>query len=90
MNTSNNPNSEEHLDVLETQLAGTLKRVRPPQGLMQRLRDRIHMPARAEIVYRLRDWRTLFFIFGGVMSGLLLIITIARAFYHLMGRRDVG
>jgi len=32
----------------------------------------------------------LFFIFGGVMSGVLLIITVARAFYHLAGRRDVG
>jgi len=89
MTTRKNTTSQEELDVLETHLAGTLKRVTPPKGLIQRLSGRIHMPAREEIVYRLRDWRTLFFIFGGVMSGLLLIITIARAFYHLIGRRDV-
>jgi hypothetical protein len=89
MTTRKNATSQEELDELETHLAGTLKRVTPPNGLIQRLGGRIHMPAREEIVYRLRDWRTLFFIFGGVMSGLLLIITIARAFYHLIGRRDV-
>lgn len=81
---------EEKFDVLETHLAGTLKRVAPPNGLIHRLRGRIHMPAREEIVLRLRDWRRLIFVLGGVISGLLLIITVARSFYHLMGRRDVG
>ncbi len=81
---------EEKLDVLESHLAGTLKRVAPPNDLIHRLRERIHMPARAEIVLRLRDWRRLIFVLGGVISGMLLIMTVARAFYHLMGRRDVG
>ncbi len=90
MTTRKHTTSQEELELLETHLAGTLKRVAPPNGFIQRLSGRIHLPAREEIVYRLRDWRTLFFIFGGVMSGLLLIITLARAFYHLIGRRDVG
>lgn len=71
------------MNALEAHLAGTLKRVSPPGDLLQRLRDRIRLPAREEIVLRFKDWRRLFLIFGGVMSGLLLLITVARAFFHL-------
>jgi hypothetical protein len=73
---------ESELDALEAHLAGTLKPVSPPGDLLQRLRDRIRLPAREEIVLRFRDWRRLFLVFGGVMSGLLLLITVARAFFH--------
>ena len=76
------------LDILETHLAGTLKRVSPPNDIIQRLRGRITMPARETITLRLRDWRTLFFVFGGVMSGMLLIVTVARALYYFIGRRN--
>lgn len=83
MNTSN-----QELDMLETHLAGTLKRVSPSNDIIQRLRGRITMPVvRETITLRLRDWRTLFFVFGGVMSGMLLLVTIARAFYYMIGRR---
>ncbi len=71
------------MNALEAHLAGTLKRVSPPGDLLQRLRDRIRLPAREEIVLRFKDWRRLFLIFGGVMSGLLLLITVARVFFHL-------
>ncbi len=87
MNRKSNMTSED-LDVLETHLAGTLKRVVPPGDIVQRLRGRITMPARETITLRLRDWRTLFFVFGGVMSGMLLIVTVARALYYLVGRRN--
>ncbi len=79
---------EEQLDALEAHLAVTLKPVAPPRDIAQRLRARIQMPNREEIVLRLRDWRRLFLVFGGVISGMLLLITIARAFYYLTGRRD--
>lgn len=79
--TTTNP--EDDLDTLEAHLAGTLKPVSPPGDLLQRLRDRIRFPAREEIVLRFKDWRRLFLVLGGVMSGLLLLITIARAFFHL-------
>jgi hypothetical protein len=36
---------------------------------------------------RLRDWHRLFFVFGGVISGMLVIITLVRALYSLFGRR---
>ena len=83
INTSN-----EELDMLETHLAGTLKRVAAPSDIIQRLRGRITTPVRETITLRLRDWRTLFFVFGGVMSGMLLIVTVARAFYYFVSRRN--
>lgn len=80
---------DEELDVLEAHLAGTLKSVAPPRDIVQRLRERIHMPDREEITLRLTDWRRLFFVFGGVLSGMLVLITIARALYYFAGRKDV-
>ncbi len=76
-------NPEDELDALEAHLAGTLKPVSPPSDLIYRLRERIRFPAREEIVLRFQDWRRLFLVLGGVMSGLLVIMTIARAFFHL-------
>jgi hypothetical protein len=81
--------SNEELEMLETHLAGTLKRVAPPSDIIQRLRGRISMmPIHETITVKLRDWRTLFFVFGGVMSGMLLLVTVARAFYYLASRRN--
>jgi len=83
-----NLTSAEDLDVLEAHLAGTLKPVAPPKDIVQRLRERVQMPNRNEIALRLTDWRRLFIVFGGVISGLLVLITLARAFYYLTGRKD--
>ena len=77
------PNPEEDLDALEAHLAGTLKPIAPPTDLVQRLRERIRFPTHEAIVLRFQDWRRLFLVFGGVMSGLLVLITVARAFFHL-------
>lgn len=80
---------QQNFDEIEAHLAGTLKRVAAPKDLFQRLYDRIQMPSRSEITLRLRDWRKLIFIFGGVMSGMLVLITLARVFYYLTGRKDM-
>jgi hypothetical protein len=80
---------DEILLDIETRLAGTLKPIQPSSDLVQRLRERIRMPAREEIVLRFKDWRKLFLVFSGVMSGLLVIITIARAFFYLVGRKNM-
>lgn len=82
--------NEENLGALEAHLAGTLKRVTPSGDLIQRLRGRVplQMPTRREITLRLRDWSRLFFVFGGVMSGMLLLLTVARAFYYLVEGRS--
>ena len=79
--------SEEQLYTLETRLAGALRPLQAPRDIIQRLRARIHLPDRTEIASRLRDWSRLMLVLGGVMSGLLVLITIARALFHLVGRR---
>ena len=78
---------EEDIQLLEAHLAGTLKPVSPPTEVVQRLRGRIQMPTRSEITLRLTDWRRMFLVFGGVMSGMLVIVTLARTFYYLVGRK---
>lgn len=80
---------DESILDLEARLAGTLKPVRPSRDVVQRLRERIRFPAREEIVLRLGDWKRMFLVFGGVMSGLLVVITLARAFFYLVGRRQI-
>ena len=79
--------SEEQVIALEAHLAGTLRPVTPPIDVVQRLREKIHFPQPDEIALRLRDWQRMFVILGGVMSGMLVIITVARALYYLVGRR---
>jgi len=81
---------EDDLNDLEAHLAGTLRPVAPRRDFVQRLRERVHLPPRAEIATRLRDWQTLMLVVGGVISGTLVIITVARAMFHLFGKRDVG
>ena len=83
------PPPDEILSELENRLAGTLKPIRPSQDVVQRLRERIRLPAREEITSRLLDWKRMFLVFGGVMSGLLIAITVARAFFYLVGRRHI-
>jgi len=90
MNERQDTPSPESLESLEAHLAGTLRPVAPPKDFAQRLRDRIRLPEREELVSRLRDWNRLFLVFGSVMSGMMLLITIARALYYLFGRRKIA
>ena len=80
-------NPEENFQLLEAHLAGTLKPVQPPKKVIQRVNMRMRMPNRKEIAMRLTDWRRLFLVFSGVISGMLLLITVARALYYFVGRR---
>jgi hypothetical protein len=81
--------SDDQINALEAHLAGILKPVTPPRDVVQRLRERIRFPQSDEIVLRLQDWERMFFVFGGVMSGMLVLITLARAFYYLVGRKHM-
>lgn len=78
--------SNDQLSALEAYLAGTLKPVTPPMEIVQRLRNRMRFPERRVIVLRLQDWQRMFLVFGGVMSGMLVVITVARAFFYLVRR----
>lgn len=85
-----NPPAAETLESLEAHLAGTLRPVAPPENFVQRLGQRIHIPERRAIVNRLQDWKRLFLVFGSVMSGVVLVITLARALYYMTGRRRIA
>ena len=80
------PPPAENFTDLEAHLAGTLTRVAPPRGFPQRLRERIRMPEPRLIAERIASWRFFFVVVGGVMSGMVLVITVARALFHLVGR----
>ncbi|HRQ25031.1 MAG TPA: hypothetical protein PLF42_16505 [Anaerolineales bacterium] len=90
MSRRKTPQTQEELDSIESHLAVTLRRVTPPVEFIQSLRGRIQlqMPSRREISLRLKDWNRLFFVLGGVISGMLLLITLARAFYYLAARKS--
>ena len=79
--------TEQQLGALEEHLAGTLKPITPPSDLIARMRERIRYPQKEEIVSRLGDWRRLFWVYMGVMSSFLAVVTIARAFYYFMSRK---
>ena len=82
--------SPENIESLEAHLAGTLRPVTPPKDFVQHLRDRIRIPERDVIVSRLRDWNRLILVFGSVMSGMMILLTIARALYYMFGRRKMA
>jgi hypothetical protein len=79
--------SEDQVIALEAHLAGTLRPVTPPREVVLRLRERIRFPQPEEIASRFRDWQRMFIVLGTVMSGMLVLITVARAFYYLVGRK---
>lgn len=85
-----NSSETSKMDALEARLAGTLKRIAPRKDFVRGLRGRIHIPPREEITFRLHDWERLFLVFGGVISGTLVVLTVARALFHLFGRRNIG
>jgi hypothetical protein len=80
----------DRMRALESRLDGTLRPIAPPGELLLRLRRRIRMPERGVIVSRLRDWQRLWLVLGGAISGGLVVLTVARAIFHLVGRRQVG
>ena len=85
---SKTKNIDSEFNELEAHLAGTLKPVTPPKEVVKRLRERIRFPQPREIASHLRvEWTRMWLVFGGVMSGFLVIITVARALFYLVGRR---
>ena len=79
--------TEAQLNALEEHLAFALKPITPPSELVVRMRERIRIPQSEEIVFRIGNWQRLFLVFGGMMSGFVLIVTIARALFYFLGRK---
>lgn len=78
---------QEQLFVLEEHLADTLRPITPPSELVARMRDRIRIPQREEIVMRIGNWRQLFLVFGGVMSAFVVAVTVGRAFFYFLSKK---
>jgi hypothetical protein len=76
------------IDAIEGRLAGTLRPVQPPGDFVQRLRGRIRLPERTQIVIRLREWQRLGLAVGAVLSGMVALLTFARFMYQLFWRRS--
>ena len=81
-------NTMTNFDELEAHLAGTLRPVTPPGDYVQRLRSRVHMPNPRRIAERIASWRSLFIAIGGTLSIILLMVTVARALFHLVARKS--
>ncbi len=89
MTKDNSSLDQGRLAKLEAHLADALRPIRPRQDFVRRLRDGIHLPQRAELALRVHDWETLLLVLGGVFSGAVVIVTLARALFHLFGRREL-
>ncbi len=89
MGTNNSNSDQGRLAALEAHLAQALRPIRPRQDYVRGLREGIRIPQRAEIAMKLQDWETLLVILGGVFSGAVVIVTVARAMFHLFGRRQM-
>ncbi len=87
MTERRNSLEDDQIDAIEGRLAGTLRRVRPPEDFVTRLRSNIHVPDRSQLVFRLYDWERLLVALSGVLSGSVAILIVARAMYYLFGRR---
>lgn len=85
--STNTAHKEAQLFALEGYLADALKPITPPSDLVLRMREQIRFPQRQEIVFRLGGWKRLFLIYGGVMSGFLVTITVARALFYFLSKR---
>ena len=40
------------------------------------------------VAVRIEAWERLMLVFGSVLSGAVVVLTVARAMYHLFGRRN--
>ena len=76
----------EETDQLEKYLDSAMRSVRPPDDVMQRLRERIGSLEPNIIAKRLTNWEFSLILVGSVMSAAMVIVTIARALYYLFSR----
>jgi len=76
----------EDTNQLESYLDNAMRTVRPPDDVMQRLRNRIGSLEPTVIAKRISNWELTIITIGSVMSAAMVILTIARAFYYFFNR----
>ena len=77
---------KEQVGTLEDYLSGTLKPIRPPADVVQRLQKRIGILESSRIAKRLSNWELSIITVGSVMSAAMVILTIVRALFYFFGR----
>ncbi len=78
--------SEEKTSKVESYLDSAMRTVRPPEDVMQRLRERIGNLEPHYIAKRLSNWELWLIIVGSVMSVAMVILTVVRALFYFFGR----
>ena len=71
---------------IESYLEKSIYAVRPPEDVVQRLRQRIGNLEPSIIAKRLSNWELTIITIGSVMFAATVIVTIARAFFYFFGR----
>ena len=78
---------KEQEEQFESHLAQVFQRVTPSRTFVNTVRERIQHPAPPITIEKLPQRRkTLIVALGGVLSFSLLLITLARVAYYLIGR----
>ena len=78
--------AKKQVSELESYLSGTLKPIRPPAELVQRLQKRVGILEPNLIAKRLSNWELSIITVGSVMSATMVILTIVRALFYFFGR----
>jgi hypothetical protein len=74
-------------DRFENRLAQTFQRVQPSPAFLNTVRGHIQMRTPQVMVAQMsRKRREILITLGGVLSASLLILTLARVAYYLLGR----
>jgi hypothetical protein len=70
------------LTAVEQRLAKALQPIKAPREFVQTVRQRMHFAPPGVAVARVMNPQKLLLILGGVVSGLLVLVTLARAIYY--------
>lgn len=78
--------SVDKANQIESYLDHAMRSVRPPDEVVQRLRQRIGSLEPHIIAKRISNWELSIITIGSVMFAATVIVTIARAFFYFFGR----
>ncbi len=79
-------NKSQDTHQIESMLDNAMRSVRPPDDVMQRLREKIGNLEPNIIAKRLSNWEFTIIIMGSVMAVATVILTVARAFFYFFNR----
>ena len=81
--------SKDHIAVLEEQLSGILKPIKPRQEFVKGLRQRIDVIHRPSLVGKLTFFQFLLVVLAGVFSAVILVVMGTRALLSLFSNLGV-